>query len=407
MQRDADRPVLDAPFYIQGQEGESQVELALTWTESPKTKLRSFVNGIPTRDGGTHEQGLKDAIVKALRSFMDAHQLAPKGISLTSDDIREGTTAIVSVLLTDPQFQGQTKDKLNNPEARSMVEAAVRPILEQWLHDNKSRGEAIILRAVQAARARVASRQAATAVRRKTVTSTRLNLPGKLSDCSSSDPSETELFIVEGDSAGGSAKQGRDRKRQAILPLRGKVLNAEQATLKKVTSNEELNNIVTALGVGLGDDINPDKLRYGRIILLMDADSDGHHITTLLLTFLYRYMRPLIEQGYIYIAQPPLYRINVGKKSWWAQDDADRDQILSTLPARAKPEITRFKGLGEMPPKTLFETTLNPATRRLIQVTIPDAMMANLTVSQLMGKDPAPRYRILMDQANSVEVLDV
>ena len=402
MQRDADRPVLDAPFYIQGQEGESQVELALTWTESPKTKLRSFVNGIPTRDGGTHEQGLKDAIVKALRSFMDAHQLAPKGISLTSDDIREGTTAIVSVLLTDPQFQGQTKDKLNNPEARSMVEAAVRPILEQWLHDNKSRGEAIILRAVQAARARVASRQAATAVRRKTVTSTRLNLPGKLSDCSSSDPSETELFIVEGDSAGGSAKQGRDRKRQAILPLRGKVLNAEQATLKKVTSNEELNNIVTALGVGLGDDINPDKLRYGRIILLMDADSDGHHITTLLLTFLYRYMRPLIEQGYIYIAQPPLYRINVGKKSWWAQDDADRDQILSTLPARAKPEITRFKGLGEMPPKTLFETTLNPATRRLIQVTIPDAMMANLTVSQLMGKDPAPRYRILMDQANSV-----
>ena len=258
MQRDADRPVLDAPFYIQGQEGESQVELA-RWTESPKTKLRSFVNGIPTRDGGTHEQGLKDAIVKALRGFMDAHQLAPKGISLTSDDIREGTTAIVSVLLTDPQFQGQTKDKLNNPEARSMVEAAVRPILEQWLHDNKSRGEAIILRAVQAARARVASRQAATAVRRKTVTSTRLNLPGKLSDCSSSDPSETELFIVEGDSAGGSAKQGRDRKRQAILPLRGKVLNAEQATLKKVTSNEELNNIVTALGVGLGDDINPDK----------------------------------------------------------------------------------------------------------------------------------------------------
>jgi DNA gyrase subunit B/topoisomerase-4 subunit B len=407
LERDKDRPVLDAPFYMEKNEDDFKVEVALTWTESPTAKLQSFVNGIPTADGGTHEQGLRDGLVRALRSFMDAHQLAPKNLTLTADDIREGTSVILSVLLTDPQFQGQTKDKLNNTEAKQLVDSAIRPAFEQWLHDNKSRGEAIVLRATQSARARVASRQAATAVRRKSVTSSRLNLPGKLSDCSSSDPSETEIFIVEGDSAGGSAKQGRDRKRQAILPLRGKVLNAEQANMKKILSNEELKNIITALGTGLGDDMNLSKLRYGRIILLMDADTDGHHITTLLLTFLYRCMRPLIEGGFIYIAQPPLYRINVGKNTWWAQDDASKEKILASLPSRAKPEITRFKGLGEMPPKTLFNTTLNPATRRLIQVTVPDAMLANLTVSQLMGKDPAPRYRILMEQAENVEMLDV
>jgi DNA gyrase subunit B len=402
--------ILDAPFVLERETDGHRLDLALTWSESPKDHWLSFVNGIPTGSGGTHEQGLRDALVKAVRNFMETHNLTPKGVSISAEDIREGVCAILSYYTAEPQFQGQTKDRLNNVEARGVVDGSVRPVLEQWLHDNKSRGEVIVMRATQAARARMASRQAASAVRRKTPTSGRIHLPGKLSDCTSSDPAETEIFLVEGDSAGGTARQGRDRKTQAVLPLRGKVLNAEQATLKKVLENEELRNIVTALGCGIGEQLREDKLRYGRVILLMDADTDGHHITTLMLAFFYRYLRPLLTGGYIYIAQPPLYRINVGQQTYWAADDADKERILSDLPGRAKPEITRFKGLGEMPAKTLFETTLDPSGRRLLQVTIPDAMQANLIMGQLMGKDPAPRYRFLMDEAESlsdVEALDL
>lgn len=407
IERDERQPLLEAPFVFERAGEDWRAELALQWTNSPRESVLSFVNGIPTKDGGTHEQGLRDGFVKAIRSFIETHNLGPRGLTITADDLREGTVAILSVFHHDPQFQGQTKDRLNNPEVRSAVDTAVRPVLEQWLHDNKSVGESIVERAVQAARARLASRQAARAVRRKSATSHRLNLPGKLADCSSNDPDLTELFIVEGDSAGGSAKQGRDRRTMAILPLRGKVLNAEQATVKRVLANEELSNIVTALGCGMGTDYREDRLRYGKVILLMDADSDGHHITTLLLTFFFRYLRPLVEGGYVYVAQPPLYRINVGKETHWALDDRDRNRILRSLPARAKPEITRFKGLGEMPPKTLFQTTLDPSRRRLLQVSAADALSADIAVSELMGKDVAPRYAFLMANSGEVEELDV
>ena len=283
--------MIDAPFHLKRSEEESRgevdgrFEVAFTWTESTETLSKAFVNGIPTASGGTHEQGLRDSINKALRAFIEQHSLCPKGVSLTPDDLREGMIAAVHVFIQDPQFQGQTKDKLNNTEVRSWVSGAIRPYLEQWLNEQQTQAQAIVTRAIQAAKARMASRAAVSEVRRKSPTSRRLNLPGKLADCSSNDPTRCELFLVEGDSAGGSAKQGRDRKFQAILPLRGKVLNAEQATEKKVLGNQELSDITNALGCGFGRAMDVTKLRYHKIILLMDADSDGHHISTLLLTF--------------------------------------------------------------------------------------------------------------------------
>jgi DNA gyrase subunit B/topoisomerase-4 subunit B len=319
---------------------------------------------------------------------------------------------IVNLFMVDPQFQGQTKEKLNNPETKGIVTAAIRLDLEQFLNRHPSTGDAIATRVVQAAKARLASRAAATKVRRKTSVSHRLNLPGKLADCASTSPEESELFIVEGDSAGGSAKQGRDRATQAILPLRGKVLNAEQATLKKVQDNKELSNVVQALGCGLGDQVELSKLRYHKVILLMDADSDGHHISTLLLTFFYRYMKPLIEEGFVFIAQPPLYRIDAAKNTWWALDDEDRARITADIKKRnknTKIELQRFKGLGEMMPQTLKDTTLDPEKRRLLKVTIPDAerMVTEQTISQLMGKDASARFDFIMNNVNEVQDLDV
>lgn len=392
--------------------GGSRIEVALQWTELPKEHVRSFVNGIPTPEGGTHEQGLKDAVRSAVRAYMETHELMPRNLEISADDIREGLVVILNVFMTDPQFQGQTKEKLNNPEARSLVVSAVRIELEQYLNAHPTTGEAIATRVIQAARARHASRAAASSARRKSGVSHRLNLPGKLADCSSTDPSECELFIVEGDSAGGSAKQGRDRRFQAILPLRGKVLNAEQATLKKVEENRELSNVVQALGCGVGDRLDLSRLRYAKVILLMDADSDGHHIATLLLTFFYRYMRPLIEEGVVYIAQPPLYRIDVAKDTYWALDDADRDRIIRQVRRErrnAKYEIQRFKGLGEMMPQTLRETTLDPEKRRLLQVAIApeEKISTERTISDLMGKDASARFAFIMDHAAEVEELDV
>jgi len=400
------KPVHDLPFVL-GKDDVLRVDLVVQWTEATDEHLRSYVNGIPTGSGGTHENGLRAGIGKAVRNYIETHSLSPKGVTLVAEDIREGLTGVLSLFVSDPQFQGQTKDRLNNPELVSAVDALVRPALEHWLNHNASVAQAIVARIILAARAREASRAAQAEVSRKSATSTRLNLPGKLSDCTNADQETSELFVVEGDSAGGSAKQGRDRARQAILPLRGKVLNAESASLAKVLENKELSDLVTALGCGLGKNFELSKLRYGKIIILADADSDGNHIATLLLTFIYRHLPQLITNGKVYLAQPPLYRIDVGKDTYWALDDAQKDAILKQKNGRGTPEITRFKGLGEMMPKVLWETTLNPRTRRLLRVEVTDQIVTDRVINELMGKDASARFRFIMERADEAEELDV
>ena len=391
------------PFTVYKENG-VRLEAILQWTEATDDYVRSYANGVPTGSGGTHENGFNAGVVKAVRAFMEAKKYQPKGVTLTADDIREGVVAVVSVYVSEPQFQGQTKDRLNNPEVAPAVEGIVRPALEQWLLENGSAGEAIVARAVLAARAREARREATQQVLRKTPVSHRLNLPGKLADCASTDPKESELFIVEGDSAGGSAKQGRDRRTQAILPLRGKVLNAEQASTSKVLGNKELQDIVSALGCGFGADFDASKLRYGRVFLLMDADSDGQHIATLLLTFFYRHLQGLIRGGHVYLAQPPLYRIDAAKETYWALDEAERDRIIASLPKTAKPEISRFKGLGEMPAEDLKATTLDVRRRRPLRVVIGDPLEADRVVNELMGKDAQARFRFITERATYAEI---
>jgi DNA gyrase subunit B len=401
-------PIAETPFHLVKDNGE-KMELALQWTESTEESFRSYVNGIRTIAGGTHETGFKSGIVKAIRNFMETHEVKTKGVTITAEDIREGIVGILSIFVREPMFQGQTKEKLNNPELTAALDNFVRPALEAWLNSNMSAADQIVGRIVLAAKARMASREAALEIKRKSPTQRRLNLPGKLADCKSTDLEESELFIVEGDSAGGSAKQGRDNITQAVLPLRGKILNSEGMVVSKVLANQELSDLVTALGTGAGESFNINNLRYGKIILLMDADADGHHITTLLLTFFFRYLIELIRKGHLYIAQPPLYRIDVGKETFWARDDAHKEDLLAELRANAKPEITRFKGLGEMLPKVLKDTTLDPRKRTLLQVSIDSNLEADRTFVELLGKDPASRYKFIMESAAQVvaEELDV
>ena len=401
------KPVHDDAFVLE-RESAPRLDLVLQWTEATDEHIRSYVNGIPTGSGGTHENGLRAGLGKAVRNYIDTHNLSPKGVTLTAEDIREGLTGVLSLFIAEPQFQGQTKDRLNNPEVMSTIDSAVRPALEHWLNHNRTIAESIVGRIILAARAREASRAAQAEVTRKTATTGRLNLPGKLSDCTHAGREDTELFVVEGDSAGGSAKQGRDRARQAILPLRGKVMNTEGMTLAKVLENKELADLVTALGCGLGKNFDMSRLRYGRVIILADADSDGHHIATLLLTFLYRHLPQLIAGGKVYLAQPPLYRIDIAKDTYWALDDGHRDRLLKLYGnGRSTPEITRFKGLGEMMPKVLWETTLNPKTRRLLRVEIADQIVTDRVINELMGKDASARFRFIMDRAEEAEELDV
>ncbi len=396
-------------FYLERENG-VQVEAAFCWTESTKEKLNSYVNGIPTHDGGSHEEGFRSGLAKALRNYMNVHDLIPKGVKIGSDDIREGLLAVLSVnvpgAVSQLQFQGQTKDRLNNPEISPPVESLLRSF-ENVLNSNPSMAALLVERMVLAAKARAAARSASQNISRKVGVSRRLNLPGKLSDCSTSQRDRSEIFIVEGDSAGGSAKQGRDRKTQAIFPLRGKVLNAVAAASSKLNENKELLDLVSALGCGLGDGLSLDKLRYSRVIILTDADSDGMHIATLLMAFFFRYMKPLVQAGHLYMGRPPLYRIKLGsganEELLWVYSDEEKDRALKGEGKNRKVQVTRFKGLGEMNPATLWDTTLNPKTRNLLRIQVDDEFETNAALESLLGRNSADRYRLIQENAHRLE----
>lgn len=389
------RPVTDAIHFKT-----DSVEVALVWTDSTTETVISFANGIFTRDGGTHVKGVDKAIVDTVREKAIDMELWPKRMKATPSDVREGVIVMISAYLPNPQFQGQTKDRLNNPEVEKYAFEEARTELRNVLGD-VSLLKSISRRVEASYKARLASRKASDEVKRSGPTS-RVKLPGKLADCSSTDVNSTELYIVEGDSAGGSAKQGRDRKTQAILPLRGKVLNSESASLSKVMANKELSDLVQAIGTGILAKYNPDNLRYGKIIIMTDADSDGHHIATLLLTFFYRFMPNLIRDGHVYLAQPPLYKIATAKnKTYWVTSEEAKEKTLVKVAGKA--DITRFKGLGEMPPKVLYETTMDPKKRELLKVVIDDEDESDFWISSLMGKDAGIRSELIELYAADIE----
>jgi DNA gyrase subunit B/topoisomerase-4 subunit B len=401
------KPTHETLFSVSRDDGQAKIEVVLRWTEATEEQIRSYVNGIRTHQGGTHEAGLRSAIAKAVRNYLEVHDIKLKGVAIENSDIREGVFAILSVFLSDPMFQGQTKEKLNNPELTAAIEGLVRPALETWLNNNPSIADAVVGRIVLAARARQASREAASEVRRKSPVGKRTSLPGKLLDCRATHPDDAELFIVEGLSAGGTAAMGRDSRTQAVLPLRGKILNTESLSTSKILESQEIKDLVETLGTGIGPNFDIRRLRYGRIILMMDADSDGYHISTLLLALFFRHLRELITAGKVFLAQPPLYRIVLGTQTIYARDDVHKEELLTTLPPNRKPEIFRFKGLGEMNASQLKETTLDPKTRILMRMDVESMVDADQTFTQLLGKDAGERYRIIMSEANLVDDLDV
>ncbi|MBX7143552.1 MAG: type IIA DNA topoisomerase subunit B [Oligoflexia bacterium] len=411
LEKQGNKPIAEEMFYLERANG-IKVEVAFCWTESTQEKVLSYVNGIFTAQGGSHEDGFKGGLSKALRNYMSVHDLVPKGVKVVGEDLREGLIAVLSVnvpgAVTQLQFQGQTKDRLNNPEITDPVESLLRSF-ENTLNTKPNVASQLVERVLLAAKARAAARSAAEGISRKVGVSHRLNLPGKLADCSSNRQDKCELFIVEGDSAGGSAKQGRDRETQAVLPLRGKILNAISAGEGKLKDNKELIDLVSALGCGIGEQLKLNKLRYGKVIILTDADADGMHISSLLMAFFFRFMRPLIESGHLYIGMPPLYRIRLGSGSKedtrWVYSDEQKEKVLKES-GRAKVAITRFKGLGEMNPDTLWETTLSPRTRSLLRVTFSNAQEAAAMFDSLLGKDAGERYRLIQENAHRLE-LDV
>jgi len=406
----AERPLIDAqPFYF-SHVNDLRLELVMAWTEETSGKILTFVNSIPTPGGGTHEAGFRNGITRALRSYIERRNGLPKGVKgVTAEDVREGLVAIVSVYLHGHlEFQGQTKERLNSTAAQP-VETIVRTALETWLHQNPSQAAAITNRILLAAQARTASRAAREEVTRKAATR-RLTLPGKLADCSSTSRDDTELFIVEGDSAGGSSKQARDRRFQAILPIRGKILNVEQASDEKLKSNKEIQSLVLSIGTGIGRSFDYTRLRYGKIIINTDADVDGHHIATLLLTFFYRHLQELVRRGHIYLAMPPLYRIRIGsgKKTAvkYVFSDREKDRLVKQQNGK-EVEIQRFKGLGEMDAGTLKSTTMDPDTRTLLRVGIEDATRTDAVFDALMGKDVRKRFSFIKEHAVEVQNLDI
>jgi DNA gyrase subunit B len=431
---DATRPsVMKKPVYAKGADKDEngrmvEVEVSLQYNDQYTENVFSYVNNINTHEGGTHLVGFRTALTRTLNNYGYKNNLVKEDkITLTGDDFREGLTAVISVKVPEPQFEGQTKTKLGNSEVKSIVESVVGQELANWLEQNPGDAKRIIEKSLRAAEAREAARKARDLTRRKNALDGG-GLPGKLADCSINDPEHCELYLVEGDSAGGSAKQGRDRRFQAILPLKGKILNVEKARLHKILENEEIRNIFTAIGAGVGDDFDPAKIRYSKIILMCDADVDGSHIRTLLLTLFFRYMKQLIELGHVYIAQPPLYKIKKGKQEFYAFDEEERDEILKRLKSEKKnaheeeeiveiveegvvPKngsvISRFKGLGEMNPEQLWSTTMNPETRTILQVTIENAADADRTFSILMGDEVEPRRAFIEKNAKYVRNLDV
>jgi DNA gyrase subunit B len=435
---DATRPaIMRKPFYVKGEEKDEsgravEVEVAFQYNDQYSENVFTYVNNINTHEGGTHLVGFRTALTRTLNQHAYKNGILKEGgLALTGDDFREGFTGVISVKVPEPQFEGQTKTKLGNSEVKSIVEGVVGPGLTTWLEENPGDARRILEKSVRAAEAREAARKARDLTRRKNALSSG-GLPGKLADCAIDEPEHCELYLVEGDSAGGSAKQGRDRRFQAILPLKGKILNVEKARLHKILESEEIRNIFTAIGTGVGEEFAVDRLRYGKIILMCDADVDGSHIRTLLLTLLYRHMKDLIELGHVYIAQPPLFKVKRGKQEYYAYDDEERDEIIARLRAEKvkkamekavssgeeAPEegavvmgdgiaVSRFKGLGEMNPEQLWATTMNPETRTVLQVTIENAADADRTFSMLMGDEVEPRRDFIERNAKYVRNLDV